>query len=279
MNNWAYTNSEFVLEEQASLPVCDLAIQRGYGVFDFFKVTNATPLFLNDHLNRFFFSAAQMRLTVTKSKEELIKLIHLLIKKNNAVDCGIRITLTGGISENGYSIGRPNLILTLHPINFPTKKDFTKGIKLITHPHQRQLPQVKTIDYLMAIWLRPLIEQNQADDVLYCQNEIVSECPRSNFFMVTKEERIVTPANNILQGITRMKTLEIAKQYFKTEERAIRIEEIKKAKEAFITSTTKMILPVRKLNEHTFDEENKITVKLSQLLSQLQNAHTAKMGE
>ncbi len=62
---WAFVIDQFVPEDKASLFVGDLAIQRGYGVFDFFKVVDFVPVFLNEHLDRFYFSAKEMRLKVS----------------------------------------------------------------------------------------------------------------------------------------------------------------------------------------------------------------------
>src|SRR5258708_5973136 len=96
----------------------------------------------------------------------------------------------------------------------------------------------------MAIWLQPLIRENGADDVLYRQDGVIAECPRSNFFLVTAAGALVTPGRDILRGITRMKILELAKGEFVTEERDVLLEELRDAREAFITSTTKHVLPV-----------------------------------
>jgi len=247
-----FLNDQFVAEEKAVLHCSDLSIQRGYGVFDFFKVKDAVAVFFEEHLERFYFSAQQMRLEVGYTKNELKEIIFELLQKNGSTDTGVRITLTGGYSADGYKLSKPNLIISVRPFLQATDDQLKKGIRLVTYEHQRQLPHVKTIDYLMAIWLQPFIKQNNADDVLYHQNGIVSECPRSNFFIVTNENRIVTPSKYILKGIVRTKLIEAAKTNFEVEERELSLEEIKTAKEAFITSTTKTILPVHQIDEHIF---------------------------
>lgn len=262
MSNRAFLNDQFVPEEKAVLHFCDLSIQRGYGVFDFFKVLNSAPVFLEDHLSRFYFSAEQMRLNIGYTKDELKKFIFELLNKNNACNTGVRITLTGGYSTDGYQLSKPNLIISQHSFSTPTKEQFEKGIKLVSYEHQRQLPHVKSIDYLMAIWLQPFIKQNNADDVLYHQNGIVSECPRSNFFIVTNDNRIATPSKNILRGVVRAKLIEFAHTNYKIEEREVTLEEIKTAKEAFITSTTKTILPVSGIDDYFFPRQNPITTQL-----------------
>jgi D-alanine transaminase/branched-chain amino acid aminotransferase len=188
-----------------------------------------------------------MRLDPGKDREQLREVIRELAEQNNIADAGIKITLTGGYSPDGYSITRPNLIITQQALKMPDKAVFQKGLRLMSYPHQRQMPQVKSLDYLMAIWLQPLIKEKGADDVLYQYNGLVSECPRSNFFIVTSDDTVVT-STQPLKGIIRMKTLEIARKQFRVEERELTLEEAFQAKEAFITSTTKHILPVVQLD-------------------------------
>lgn len=262
MSQWTFLNHDFVKEEEAKLHYRDLSIQRGYGVFDFFKVVNSAPVFLEEHLTRFYFSAEQMRLNVQYSKETLKEIIYELLKKNNSVNTGVRITLTGGYSADGYQISNPNLIIALHSFSPPTSDQFSKGIKLISYQHQRQLPHVKSIDYLMGIWLQPIIKQHHANDVLYHQNGMVSECPRSNFFIVANNDVLVTPSKNILKGVMRSKIIEVAQAGFKVEERDLHLDEIKTAKEVFITSTTKTILPVKQIDDDEFPSDRPVTSQI-----------------
>ncbi|HEY5393344.1 MAG TPA: aminotransferase class IV, partial [Hanamia sp.] len=160
-------------------------------------------------------------------------------------------TLTGGYSEDGYLPAKPNLLITQTPFSF-NKDNFDKGINLITYKHQRQLPQVKTIDYLMAIRLQGFIKENNADDVLYFNNNEITECPRSNFFIVTKNEEVITPSINVLKGISRKKILQFSE--FNIKEGIIKIEDLLECKEAFISSTTKNVLPVLTINGKTIGD-------------------------
>jgi branched-chain amino acid aminotransferase len=248
-NRFTYINNSFVTESQAAIGINDLALLRGYGIFDFFKVVNNQPLFLADHLDRFYASAGYMRLAVGITKDALKDIIQQLLLKNNLPYSGVRLTLTGGYSEDGYQLATPNLIITQQPLQPPAATHFERGLRLISYPHQRQLAHVKSIDYLVAVWLQPLLQQKEADDVLYHKQEVITECPRSNIFMVTQDEVLVTPAENMLKGITRMKVLALVQKHLKVEERAITLTELKQAKEAFITSTTKQIIPVVQIDD------------------------------
>jgi D-alanine transaminase/branched-chain amino acid aminotransferase len=250
MAKWVFINGEFVTEKAAMVPIKDLSFQRGYGVFDFFRLAENKPLFLNDHLERFFFSAQGLHLTVPYTREEIKTLVVDLIGKNNLPGTGIRLSLTGGLSEDGFNIGQPTFAISQHTFTPPTKEQMAHGIRLLSYPFQRQLPQLKTIDYLMAIWLQPLRKEKGADDLLYHHNGVISESPRSNFFLIKADNTIVTPIEGVLAGVTRKKVLQVARKHFKVVERAIFLHELKEAKEAFLTSTTKQILPVSQVDDY-----------------------------
>lgn len=245
-----FAGNRFQLLSEAGMPLTDLGVQRGYGIFDFLRVSGNTPLFIEDHLDRFFHSATEMRLPLKQSVAELKQLITELIEKNRLPVSGIRIMLSGGNSPDGYKIIEPNLAIVQQPITAPGVQIEEKGFSLVTYPHQRQMPEVKTTDYLMAVWLYPWVKEQGADEVLYQQNDYVSECPRSNFFIVTENDTLVTPASGILKGVTRKNLLLLASQNgMKTEERPLLTDEIYSAKEAFISSSTKRLIPVHTVNQ------------------------------
>jgi branched-subunit amino acid aminotransferase/4-amino-4-deoxychorismate lyase len=197
-----------------------------------------------------------MRLSIALSKEELKKIVADLIEKNNIPFSGIRLIIAGGDAPDGYTITKPHLIIIQQPLEAPPAKMATKGIQLVSHFYQRQLAEVKTTDYLMAIHLQPWMKSQGGDDILYYNNDTVSECPRSNIFMISQDNTIVTPARNMLKGITRKNIIAVAEaHHLKLEQRDISLAEMKKAKEVFITSSTKRIIPVSRLDEQNFSLE------------------------
>ncbi len=193
-----------------------------------------------------------MHLPVPLNRSDIKKTIYQLIERNGLPNTGIRISLTGGYSADGFNPGKPNLVISQHTFSSPTEGQRQKGVRLFSCSYQRQLSHIKTIDYLTAIWLQPIKIQKGADDILYHHNGFISECPRSNFFLVTKEGTLVTPAEGVLKGVTRSKIIELAKESYPVEERLIRLGEIETAREAFITSTTKQILPVTAVDQKVF---------------------------
>ncbi len=238
-NNPKYVsiNNEIVPETEAKIGVNDLSIHRGFGIFDFLKVIDNRPIFIDDHLARLFRSAEAMNMNVGLDTASLKQTIHNLMDKNVLPDSAIKIILTGGYSADGYAMGTPNLIIIQTPFKMEDPAT-AKPMTLVTYDHIRQLPQIKTIDYIQAVLLRPFVKENDADEVLYHHNGQISECPRANFFIVTEDE-IITPKDNILAGITRSKILGLSIENYRIVERNISLGDLENATEAFISSSTK----------------------------------------
>ena len=271
---YCFAQNQISLIENAGVPVGDLLVQRGYGIFDYLRVANNKPLFIEAHLDRLFNSAKIMRLTITQTKEELKKIVGELIEKNNIPFSGIRLIIAGGDAPDGYTITAPHLFIIQQPLEAPPTQMATKGIHLVSYFYQRQLAEVKTTDYLMAVYLQPWMKSVGGDDILYYNNDSVSECPRSNIFMVSQDNTIVTPANNMLKGITRKNIIAVAEaHHLKLEQRDISLSEMKKAKEVFITSSTKRITPVAGLDEQKFSLEasNSLSAQIFGHLLALEN--------
>ncbi len=236
-------NGMLIPEDEAKLGITDLAIVRGYGIFDYFKSIQGKPIFIEDNIDRFYHSARLMDLPVNYSRLELKKMIDRLMQANNIPDSGIKILLTGGYSSDGYTITDPNLIISQHPITRDTSTE-DQGIKLLPFEYHRPFSQAKSIDYVMGIQALKAAKKEGANDVVYVQNGFISECPRANFFLVSTDGKLLTASDDVLQGITRMKILALAKEKIEVEVRDITLEDLKNAREAFISSTTKNITPV-----------------------------------
>ena len=250
---YVLVNDSIISEEEATLKITDLAIQRGYGIFDFLKTVAGKPLFLEDHLDRFYSSAEQMRIPVQQDRSVLTDRLLALIDRNKMSESGVRITLTGGYSPDGFNIAsESNIIITQQ--EFVINRDFEKSIGLMTYDYQRQFASAKTLDYLKAIWLQPVLKEKGDDDILYHDNGMLRECPRANFFLVNEKEEILTSKSNILKGVTRKHVLKLGSQIFKMDERELTMDDLRHAKEVFITSTTKNILPVSKIDGRILGE-------------------------
>jgi branched-subunit amino acid aminotransferase/4-amino-4-deoxychorismate lyase len=261
-------NDQLINQNDAFVHVSDLGLLRGYGVFDFFRLQGNHPLFFDDHIERFFHSARVLRLEVPLPKATLKAKVLEMIEVNGINNSGVRLVLTGGASENGYSIGHPTLLVLQEPLSTPPKENFEQGVKLISTEYLRDLPEVKTTNYLMGIYKLPEMQLEGAADVLYHWEGIVSEAARSNIFIVTQDNTVVTPGEGMLRGITRKKIIELAKNEFSVELRRVHLDELHNAREVFITGTTKLVTPVVQIDDVTIanGKVGKTTKKLQKLL-------------
>lgn len=273
-----FVNNQFIDENKATLGITDLSIHRGYGIFDFFRTSNYIPLFLDDHLNRFFKSAAALRLQPPHTKAQLKEIIGEMIWQNKIANSGFKLILTGGYSSDGYVPGAPNFIITQQPVQMSDKEMFDRGIKIILHEYMRDLPEAKSINYLIGVYLQDRVKQQMADDVLYYKENSILEFPRSNVFAVTKDGTVVTPAKNVLHGITRKNVLELARQEYTTEERVITVDELKNAAEVFLTNTTKRIIPVVAVDGKSVADgkPGKVTTSLYEAFLKMERALTGR---
>lgn len=246
-----YINHEFLPYDKATLHISDLSIQRGYGLFDFFRLRKNKPLFLSDHLDRFYRSANFMRLACPVSKTQLVDIIQELIQRNNIPDSGMKVELTGGYSPDGYSLQSPNLIITQHIFSYPSPEIMENGVKLITYPYRKEFAHIKSINYLAGILAQESVQKANAFDVLYQYEGVISELPRSNFFIVKRDGTLCTPAENILPGITRSQVLQLAVAEFPVMETTLTLGDLSEASEAFFTSTTKRLVPVVQVDEQS----------------------------
>jgi branched-chain amino acid aminotransferase len=263
MNEYAYINGQIVPIAQAQLHVTDLAILRGYGVFDFFRAIDGKPIYMEDHLDRFEYSTQKMNLTLPYSREHLRDAILDLVRLHKHKLLGIKLLCTGGYSEDGYEPAMPNVVMLAKPFNMLPEGH---TLKLMTVEHVREIADIKSINYAVAIQAIPKLKAGGFNDVLYHKNGLVSESSRSNVFMV-KGEKIVTPQSNILFGITRKNIIKVIQNHFDIEERDLTLTELLAADEVFISSSTRRVSAIEYVDNQHFTQK-KVSQKIAELLVQ-----------
>ncbi|GHB42869.1 aminotransferase class IV [Mongoliitalea lutea] len=263
MKTYCFANEGILETAKAQIHPMDIGLIRGYGIFDFLRTQEYNPMFLQDYLDRFTRSAEKTHLYLPYSKEDLRQIILELIDKNDLKEGGIRMVLTGGVSENHFSPTKGSLFIFNEALDFPAQQKYEQGVKLLSVEHVRAIADIKTTNYAFPVWHSAQWKAAGADDVLYHWNGIVSESSRSNIFVI-KDGKVSTPDNHILHGITRKRTLELVPD---TAIREISFPEVLAADELFITSTTKKILPITKIDDHIIGN-GKVGPKTQQLIKE-----------
>jgi len=240
-----FIDGNYLSAEQAAIPADDLAVLRGYGVFDFLRTYGGKPFYLKDHLRRLRQSARQIQLQCPWSLEQLEQIVMETLERNQLEEANIRIVLTGGSSVDSITpADKPRLLVMVTPLWRAPQWWQHQGVKVISVPAARYLPTAKTINYIPAIMaLRRAAEQG-AIEAIYCDADgYLQEGTTSNFFLFFGDT-MATPSRNVLEGITRRVVTEIAGPLFAVEQREIRKTDLDRASEALLTSSNKEVVPI-----------------------------------
>ena len=243
--NIHYVDGEFVPADRAMIPVDDLALVRGIGVFDLLRTYHGRACFLKAHVDRLLTSARSIDLELPWSHDEICSVALETLSRNQLEEANIRIIVTGGSSDDFMSpVGKPRLLVLVSPLPKLPEEWYRAGIKVITRKIRRINPGAKSINYLTAAVALRHARAQGAVEVLYLDDDDhVLEGTTSNVFAFF-DGRLVTPEQGILPGITRKVVLEIASGNFPIERRDLPIQELRTAQEVFITGTNKGLVPV-----------------------------------
>lgn len=246
-----YINGNYVPESEAKLSVFDLSILRGFGVFDYLRTYKKRPFHLWDHLERLNYSAKNLGLKIPCSLVEITRIIDSLIELNPLQEAGIKIIVTGGISPDQFTPQTASLIVLVYPLtNYPSSF-YTKGISAITTSLERSFPTLKTIQYIPAIVTLKIHANHQAEEAIYLNRaQELLEATTSNFFCFKGNTLYSCNSNEILLGITREIVLKLATSRFPVQLNSINYKELLSIEEAFITSSTKEIMPIVQIDHH-----------------------------
>lgn len=242
---WIYLNGSIIPTETARISPMDIGLLRGYAVFDLLRTYNKRPFLLAEHLNRLRTSAALLRLTVPASDGEIEAAIAELLDRNGHREATVRIVLTGGVSPDGMSFdpASPTFMILTHDLHEPPAEKYESGFSLVTCEHSRELAEAKTTNYLTMLTNRPLADEAGALDLLYCSEGVISEPATASFYIVV-DGAIHAPSGRVLHGTTGALVLSLAREKYPVIVRDIRLEEVFSADEAFLTSTTRGVAPI-----------------------------------
>jgi len=267
MTYYCFLNGKMMPAKDATVSISDLALLRGYGIFDYLRTYHGRPFRLQDYLDRFRASADDLRLPLRYSDAQITAIVDELLHHSGVTaDAGIRLLLTGGNSPDSMSIAEPNFAVIIEHLPPTPREQYDQGVKLITYPYKRIFPLAKTTSYIVPIKMQPQVREQKAFDLLYVLNNEVLELTRNNFFLV-KGSSLITAKEGVLEGVTRKVILELVQGHFHTEVRAVHADELKTADEAFLSGSAKKIIPVVQVDNHVYGngKPGAVTRKIMQM--------------
>lgn len=276
MSEWIWINGEIMPMAEARLNVEDRGFQFADGVYEVIRLYNGRPFALDEHLARLERSAEGIQLSAPMEKQALAGQIEKFLAQSGVGEGMIYLQLTRGVAPRNHvfpASAKPTLLFYARPLPPPAPPGAGEGVKLLAVPDERwKRCWIKSIALLPNVLARNAAIAAGADEAVFVEDGIVTECSISNFFAVM-EGKLFThpPGSKILSGITRKMVLECAGESgLETVEQPIPEEQATHADELFITSTTRQIQWVVRWNNHPIGQSRcgPMTKRLHQALQQ-----------
>ena len=242
-----YINGRFVSEADAQISALDLAVLRGYGVFDSLRTYDGRPFQLEAHIDRLVRSAELVGIELPWGHRELSNALQTVLAASPFPETSLRVVVTGGVSDDFFTpTGKPSLIIIALRLDPYPREIYENGVRVATAHLERFLPVAKSTNYLAGqISVRQAKKKDPGvHEVIYVNRAgDITEAVTSNVFGVVGGG-LVTPESDVLPGITRQVVLEIAGPAMPVEVRRLSLEALYEAEEAFITGSKKEVMPI-----------------------------------
>jgi len=250
-----FLNGQFLPAGQARISVLDRGFLFGDGVYEVIPVYGGRLFRLEPHLDRLDHSLAGIRLANPLPHRQWREILDELVKRNRGEDQSIYLQVTRGVAlrDHGFPDGAEPTVFAMSSPLKPVADEYRReGISAITVEDIRwRHCDIKAIALLPNVLLRQrALDQGAAEAILIREGE-VTEGAASNVFVVRGGE-IITPrkGNLLLPGITRDLVVELCRRHGLTCREAPLLEEdLRSADEIWITSSTKEVVPVTRLDD------------------------------
>jgi branched-chain amino acid aminotransferase len=278
-------NGEIRPAAEAVVPVYDHGFVYGEGVYETLRTYNRVPFLYDRHMRRLRASAGYLRLGVPYTDAALRGWIDDTVRAAGELDeAYIRILHTRGVGELTYDLNAtptPSLVIIVKPVEEPPARVLDRGITIslvsVMRNHPASVnPVIKSNNLLNNALAMQEANRTGAEEGLMCNYRgELSECSQSNFFMV-RGGIVLTPKSQagLLEGITRAFLFEVGRDVgIEVRDETLFPKDTEAAEEAFITSTTREISPVTRIDERVVGAGTPGPITLKMLDGYRRRAH------
>ena len=247
MNELVWINGDVHPLADARVGVEDRGYQFADGVYEVIRLYDGRPFTLREHLERLERSAAGIQMKLGMDRDALAAEILRFVPRSGVREGMIYLQATRGCAARNHLFPtntRPTLLFYarhLAPLDAPGEGE---GARLHTVPDERwKRCWVKSIALLANVLAKNEAVAAGADEAVFLEDGVVTECSSSNLFVVRADKVITHPVGpKVLPGITRLVLMQLARTIgVEMVERPVRRDEATSADEVFITSTTREI--------------------------------------
>jgi len=261
MRGAVFVNGRIAPADEAVVPVYDHGFVYGEGIYETLRTYNRVPFLYDRHMRRLRLSAERIYLDVPFDDATLLGWIEQTVAAAGDLrEAYIRVLLTRGVGELNYdpkSTPRPTTVVIVKPFEAPPPRVSDEGIRislvemLRNHPKSVN-PLIKSNNLLNNALAMQAAYRSGAEEALMCNYRgELTECSQANFFMV-RGGAALTPKSEagLLEGVTRAFLFEIGREIgVEVREDTLYPKDLDTADEMFITSTTRELSPVVKVDD------------------------------
>jgi branched-chain amino acid aminotransferase len=254
-------NGAILPKSEAKISILDHGFLYGDSIYETVRTYGGKPFLLNLHLERLEESGRGIHLKLPLSLPRLGLEVIKTLEAAHYLESHIRIMVTRGEGDFGYDpklCTQPNVVIFVSPLPPPPAEIYDKGVNISLVSVRRNLssalnPAFKSGNLLnqALAWMEGQKDGAYEALMLNYKGDL-AECTMSNIFFV-KDEVVQTPSLDcgILSGLTRSLVLEIARTLgMPVREGAFSERELFSADEAFLTVTSREVIPIVRCNDH-----------------------------
>jgi len=249
----AYVNGIYQRHDHALVHVEDRGYQFADGVYEVCEVARGMIVDMTRHLDRLDRSLRELKMDWPVSRRALPVIMREVVNHNRVVNGMVYLQVTRGVAprDHVFPAGVPSSLVVTAKRTDPAigTRRAEAGINVITVAENRwDRVDIKTVGLLPNVLARQQAREQGAYEAWFVDPDgTVKEGAATNAWIVAKDGKLVTrPAETgILRGVTRTTLFDVAAKLGLTiEERGFTVEEAKRAREAFITAATTLVMPV-----------------------------------
>lgn len=249
-----YLNGEFVPLAEARISVLDRGFIFGDGVYEYIPVYSRKPFRIIEHLNRLQASLDSIRLANPYDIDDWRQRIDTLIAAQDFDDQAVYIQVTRGVAPRDAAFPAntpPTVFMMANPLVPPSAVLKATGVCAITAVDNRWLRcDIKAVSLLANVLLRQQGVDADCAETILLRDGYLTEGSASNIFVVQSGVVLAPPKSNLmLSGITYDLVLELAAMHgIPHQVRPISEAEVRAASELWMTSSSKEVLPIVRLD-------------------------------
>jgi D-alanine transaminase len=258
MSRVAYVNGRYLPRHAAMVHVEDRGYQFSDGVYEVCEVRSGHMVDERRHMARLQRSLDGLRMPMPMTPAALGLVMRETIRRNRVRDGIVYLQVTRGVARRDHAFPppgtQPSVVVTARNLDMArNERAAAAGVAVITVPDNRwERVDIKSISLLPNVLAKQAAREQGAGEAWFVDRDgKVTEGSSSNAWIVTMGGKVVTRAadKGILRGITRTVLIgAIEAQGLTLEERPFTVEEAYRAREAFLTAASQVVLPVVRID-------------------------------